>query len=713
MYARRVMLILTMPLLLGLVLAACAPAAAPSSATPTAIPPTEVPATLTPTALPSVTATPTPTLTPVPPTLTATLVPPTYTSTPVSPTPTVAVSSTPVPGPTVQIIYPPTGTQVTAGQQIAIQSAAVAPAGIARIDLLVDGSVYTSTANPSPASTVMAASQLWSSTVQGNHTLTVVAYDTLGRVSAPASVVVNVVGTTAPPVVWFAQPYAPTGRIVVQAGDNVLLEYWATDNAGITRMELWVDGQLYATDTNPTPSTTMHIQRNWSSDSIGDHTLFARAYDTLGQSSDSATLIIGIASASPPQVNMDSPNDGDQFPVGQTVPIEVSASDSKGITHLELWIDGLLYSSWDSANSLGESSVQVNFGWQSPGAGGHSIYVKATDSVGKSTTTPTITVYIIAPPPTSVPSTPIPPTVTPVTIVPTFTLTPIPPTATPTYTPIPPTATPTFTPEPTATPTPSPVPPTPTPTFTPTRVPPTATPVPPTLTPTFTPVPPTPTFTPVPPTPTFTPTQVPPTSTPTFTPVPPTPTFTPVPPTPTFTPTPVPPTPTFTPVPPTPTSVPPTATPVPPTPTSVALMTGTWSGTAQPTGDAWIAQIIQSGIVLNGTLSVSPPFGTAMAGDLVDSTVQGSAVHLTANLALAAPTSAGPITTPAAVTINFDGTLDQGGVLTGNWQDSNGRSGIITLNRPLTVPGVTPGTYRPPRLYYNEVKYGPPPALGR
>jgi hypothetical protein len=286
---------------------------------------------------------------------------------------------------------------VTVGQQIAIQSIARAGAGIARVDLWVDGVLYSSVPNPNSGSYVMSPSQLWSPSMAGNHTLVVLAYDLLGRVSAPASVLVTAVGAPTPPMVWFSQPYAPTGRIVVQADDNVLLEYSATDSAGVTRMELWVDGQIYAADTNPGNTTTMQVQHNWSSQTVGDHTFYVRAYDTQGLYTDSSTLDIGVADRNPPSVSITSPANGAQFPVNQTVPVAVSAGDSKGITHVELWVDSLLYTTWNSASSVGESSVQLNFAWQRPLRGSHTLYVIADDSVGLTMQTPSITVNITPP----------------------------------------------------------------------------------------------------------------------------------------------------------------------------------------------------------------------------------------------------------------------------------------------------------------------------
>jgi hypothetical protein len=617
MFAKKSIMLLGVLILLSLLLAGCS--AIRASAGRTGASPIG-----TPTLAVTSTETPTPTITP-----TETLTP---TATPTeTPTPTLTPTPTPtlIAAPAIRIVYPAYGTQVASGQQIPIQAIATAGAGVARVDLWVDGAFYASVPNPNPGMDIMSASIVWSSTAPGNHALAVFAYDNQGQVGLPASIVVVVTASSVAPTVWFSQPYAPTGRIVLQVGDTVTLEYWATDSTGITRMKLWVDGQIYTTNDNPGNATIMHVQTTWSSDTIGDHTLFVRAYDTQGHYSDSAPLDIGLTDRNPPDVSIDSPANGAQLPAGQTVPVVVTAGDSKGITHLELWVDNALYTTWNSASPVGETPVHVSLAWQNPAQGSHTLYVIADDSVGNSTQTPTITMNIVAQPQPTATAIPGPPlSVNPVAsptdllyqTVGGFTapgvnvyvngpagdfyersnaagyfaikINLLPdttnhiiviaaydnPAASVTETQTDFNGNPlnivdVFVP----TPTPTPIPPTPTLTSTPT---PTPTSIP--VTPTPTPIPPTPTPTPVPVTPTPTPTPVP--VTPTPTPIPPTPTPTPVPVTPT--PTPIPPTrtPTSTSIPPTPTPVPPTPIPptLTPTPTPTLMPTPTSTPTREP-----------------------------------------------------------------------------------------------------------------------------------
>ncbi len=397
----------TLTAALALIIAACAPAATPTPiVTPspqvTAVIPnsggTEV-ASPTPTSIP--TSTPTVTLT-----ATATTLPtPTPSSTPVP-------TATPIPsfpsGPSIQLIYPISSTAILVGQRTVVQSAATGVSGLTHVDLWVDGALYASTPNPLAGGTSMSVTQLWIPPSAGAHTLAVVAYDALGRPSTPAVATVQV-SSGAAPVAWIAQPYAPDGNIVLQAGDTVQLSYWGSAGAGVARLELWVDGTLAYSDANSTPSLMMNVQHVWSSNILGEHSLFVRAYDTLNQHNDSAPLVIGLTDRNPPSVRIVSPADHTQVAPGQTVPVSVSASDTKGITHIELWVDDLLVNSWNSAQTVGQPSANVSLAWPAPTAGAHSLYVIAKDSVGLSTSTPTILVVVGAPASTPMPTpTPMP-----------------------------------------------------------------------------------------------------------------------------------------------------------------------------------------------------------------------------------------------------------------------------------------------------------------
>jgi len=106
--------------------------------------------------------------------------------------------------PTVVVLSPSSGTQVKAGETVAIQSSATDIKGVTRVELWVDGSLVRSDVNPQqqPAFSI---TQEWTATVLGSHSVTVKAYNAAGRVSDPATVTVNVVEEVT------ATPTAPGG----------------------------------------------------------------------------------------------------------------------------------------------------------------------------------------------------------------------------------------------------------------------------------------------------------------------------------------------------------------------------------------------------------------------------------------------------------------------------------------------------------------------
>ena len=94
--------------------------------------------------------------------------------------------------PAVVVLSPASGTQVKAGETVAIQSSATDVKGVTRIELWVDGTLVHSDVSPQqqPA---FGVTQEWTAAVLGSHSVTVKAHNASGRVSDPATVTVNVI----------------------------------------------------------------------------------------------------------------------------------------------------------------------------------------------------------------------------------------------------------------------------------------------------------------------------------------------------------------------------------------------------------------------------------------------------------------------------------------------------------------------------------------
>jgi hypothetical protein len=180
-------------------------------------------------------------------------------------------------------------------------------------------------------------------------------------------------------------------------GTAVPINYWGFASAGVDRVELWSDGQLYASDTSPDHASMLHVQHDWSPTKPGIHSLYVKVFDIIGNSANSSSLSIIVTNMDPPEVSIGSPINNDQIETGHVIPITVSASDDKGISHLELWIDGLLYGTWENGGRKGISQLQMKFAWQMPVEGAHVLYARAFDTAGLSAVTTQITVVVLPP----------------------------------------------------------------------------------------------------------------------------------------------------------------------------------------------------------------------------------------------------------------------------------------------------------------------------
>ncbi|MBI5083001.1 MAG: S8 family serine peptidase [Acidobacteria bacterium] len=172
--------------------------------------------------------------------------------------------------PAVAFITPGAGTQVKGTVTVSISATGKQPISSVKINLPGGQSCSTT-------------SCLWNSATSplGPQTLTATATDTAGLQSS-VNLTVTVVDST-PPVVALTSPLAGssvTGNVTVTAS--------ATDNVGVTKVELYVRGTLAATST-AAPWTTKFNARKFSA---GAASLQLKAYDAAGNSAVSA--LVGV-----------------------------------------------------------------------------------------------------------------------------------------------------------------------------------------------------------------------------------------------------------------------------------------------------------------------------------------------------------------------------------------------------------------------------------
>jgi hypothetical protein len=179
--------------------------------------------------------------------------------------------------PTVGITSPSSGAAIFG--TAAVQVSATDNVGVASVSLYVDGVLFaTTTASPY----VFA----WNTTSLANatHTLSAQASDAAGNMgSATISVNVSNVSDLLPPSVAITSP--PDGATI---GRTVSVSVNASDNVGVTRVELYVDGAIKSTSTVSPFSTSWNTRKAAS----GAHTLQTKAYDAAENVGLSAAVIV-------------------------------------------------------------------------------------------------------------------------------------------------------------------------------------------------------------------------------------------------------------------------------------------------------------------------------------------------------------------------------------------------------------------------------------
>lgn len=346
------------------------------------------PATLTGVAVPSL-VNPTPTLAntpvligfPTAPAASATPPPPTVTLSPATP----ASARPGTGGPVVQVVSPLTNTQISVNQTVYVVAFAATDSTLARVELADDGvPVHTENA---PAASTFAAVMPWTPSQSGAHVLRVFAVDTNNVAGPPEEVNISVTPDTRKPT---ANILFPLGTPQVELGSILQVYAAASDETGITQIELWVDKQLYtyvvpppAAGNSTAPSTApadSAVVFAWPALGTGNHSLTIRAHDTQDQTTDSPPLNVVVVDTHAPAVSVSF--DRTNVPVGEPISIGITALDVSGIQRIELWTGKEISSTFGSANAARQTSMSVQYTWQSGTTGDFPVYARAFNMNG-------------------------------------------------------------------------------------------------------------------------------------------------------------------------------------------------------------------------------------------------------------------------------------------------------------------------------------------
>ncbi len=276
--------------------------------------------------------------------------------------------------PVVSLTSPSNGSSVSG--TIIVAASATDNMGVTKVEFYVDGAMKA-------ADTASPYSFSWdtASVPNGAHSLMAQAYDTGNNVgvSSPITVTVNNADIT-PPAVSIVNPVSGS---VISGTVNVSAS--ASDDAGVARVEFYVDGGLKNTDF----SSPYGFSWDTTSAANSNHSLMARAYDASGNAG-SSTVIVAVSNMdnTPPSTAITGPASGTVYTAPQMVAISASASDNAGVAKVEFY-DGLGLKGTDTASPY-------TYSWNITASdnGVHSWTSRAYDAAGNTGTSSPVTLTV-------------------------------------------------------------------------------------------------------------------------------------------------------------------------------------------------------------------------------------------------------------------------------------------------------------------------------
>ena len=183
----------------------------------------------------------------------------------------------------------------------------------------------------------------------------------------------------------------PTCQIVAPSAgstlaDTVTIAVNASDNIGVTRVELSFNGTVVATST----TTPANFTWNTTQYASGPYVLQALAYDAAGNVGSSTTVSVTVQNSVPdttaPTVQVLSPVSGST--VSGTLTVNVSATDNVGVTKVEWYLNGTV------TGSTAGSTAAFTWNTSTSPNGAYTIVAKAYDAGGNVGTSANLSVTV-------------------------------------------------------------------------------------------------------------------------------------------------------------------------------------------------------------------------------------------------------------------------------------------------------------------------------
>jgi hypothetical protein len=242
--------------------------------------------------------------------------------------------------------------------------------GVSRVEFLIDGSLAVTDTEP-PYTFEW---NTWDYP-DGSHAVAAHAYDAVENQGTSPPVHVTIAN---PPVTSITAP--PAGSTV---SGTVVVSVVASDNGTVSRVDFTIDGELVGTDSE------FPYTYDWDTLAYADgsHSLTSRAYDAYDNVGVSETVPVTVVN--PPVVSITNPVSG--ATLSGTVLVTAEAADFDGVTHVELYVDGVL--------TVTDTDAPYSFMWDTSlyTVGEHSLEAKAYDTAGHMGASPLVTVTTTLP----------------------------------------------------------------------------------------------------------------------------------------------------------------------------------------------------------------------------------------------------------------------------------------------------------------------------
>jgi plastocyanin len=298
---------------------------------------------------------------------------------------TITVVAAPNNAPTARIVSPANGATFLTTETIKVTVEASDDKAVSRVDLFVDSGEPINKSTP--------PYEFFLTLPAGSHSLRADAWDEAGLIGLSSTVVVQVRAPNQGPSVEIT---TPSNGAVFTAPANLTIEASATDDAGVTSVQFFVNGSLAGTDTTA-PYTLDRVF------SAGAYQVTAVATDTEGSSTTSAVVNIQVNDPLPsaPEVEITYPtrNLHLDYTTNMVLRLRALAGDADGsiakveflegtnsiavVTAASAAPLGVAMQSSKTKASLPANTREYTFGWIVR-EGRHTISAKATDNNGVS-----------------------------------------------------------------------------------------------------------------------------------------------------------------------------------------------------------------------------------------------------------------------------------------------------------------------------------------